>query len=121
MAQILLAEDDSTMRQFLTAALEKVGHKVIPCEDGLSALEQAENHAGDIDLLLADIIMPGLDGIELSQRVMELCPGAKVVFITGFSGVAVTANQSNESHARVLSKPFHLNDLIEQIETVLVH
>ncbi|MEM6781939.1 MAG: response regulator, partial [Pseudomonadota bacterium] len=86
MAHILLAEDDASMRQFLTAALERVGHKVTPCEDGLHALKEAEDNSDDIDLLLADIVMPGIDGIELSQRIADLNSDIKVVFITGFSG-----------------------------------
>lgn len=120
MAHILLAEDDVSMRQFLTAALERVGHKVTPCENGLKALEEAENKDLSYDILLADIVMPGMDGIELSQRVNDINPNIRVVFITGFSGVAVNAKEDEkESPAKILSKPFHLNDLVDQIETVL--
>ncbi len=123
MANILLAEDDISMRHFLTAALERAGHKVIPCEHGLHALEEAEKHAETLDLLLADIVMPGMDGIELSQRVNAINPAIRVVFITGFSGVAVNAKDAAaaEAPAKILSKPFHLNKLVEQIETVLLH
>lgn len=121
MATILLAEDDLSMRQFLTAALERAGHKVTPCENGLDALEEATKQSDDIDLLLADIVMPGIDGIELSQRVHDINPAIRVMFITGFSGVAVNAKDDQEAPAKVLSKPFHLNDLVDQIETVLTH
>ncbi len=118
MARVLLAEDDPAMRQFLTAALEKAGYGVTPCADGLEALEKLAEDS-DYTLLLADIVMPGLDGIELSQRATEMYPGLKVMFITGFSGIAVGAAQREEIKARVLSKPFHLNDLVTQIEDIL--
>lgn len=121
MANIILAEDDYSMRQFLTAALEKVGHKVNPCEDGLHALREAEKAPEDYDVLLADIVMPGMDGIELSQRLTDLNPKIRVVFITGFSGVTVNAQDEQQKQAKVLSKPFHLNDLVDQIDTVLTH
>lgn len=123
MARILLAEDDITMRQFLTAALERAGHAVRACENGLEALNAAAAADPDrkFDLLLADIVMPGIDGIELSQRVTDMFPGIKVVFITGFSGVAMGDQHQDQPHARILSKPFHLNQLVGQIETVLTH
>ena len=120
MANILLAEDDSSMRQFLTAALERAGHRVDPCKNGLDALHAAENEKS-YDLLLADIVMPGIDGIELSQRVSTLIPGIRVMFITGFAGVAVGAQNEQQPHAKILSKPFHLNDLVDQVQTVLTH
>ena len=116
--RILLAEDDSAMRQFLTAALERAGYAVSPCADGLEALAKLEeDHSYSI--LLADIVMPGMDGIELSQRAVELYPELKVMFITGFSGIAMGATQRREINARVLSKPFHLNDLVARIEDIL--
>ena len=120
MAHILLAEDDDSMRGFLTLALEKAGHRVTPCADGLAAYKAAEDMGSSIDLLLADIVMPGMDGIELSQRVSALHPHIKILFITGFSAVAMGAGLSGNENAKVLSKPFHLNDLVKQVEDILV-
>ena len=119
MAHILLAEDDDSMRQFLTLALEKAGHRVIPCADGLAAYKAAEDFGKTIDLLLADIVMPGMDGIELSQRVSQMYPHVKILFITGFSAVAMDAGLGGNDNAKIMSKPFHLNDLVKQVNDIL--
>lgn len=120
MARILLAEDELSMRHFLTSALEKAGHSVTPCEDGLAAFAQLKSSPEFFDLLLADIIMPGMDGIELSQKATRLNPAIKVLFITGFAGMATrSSGEAGQEHARVLSKPFHLNQLVQQIDDLL--
>jgi len=119
MAYILLAEDDHSMRGFLSMALTSAGHSVKACEDGLEALRALEG-GEDFDLLLSDIVMPGMDGIELSQKAVALRPALKVMFITGFAAVAMDQQKNIEdASAKVLSKPFHLNDLVEQVETIL--
>ena len=108
------------MRSFLTLALEKAGHQVRAEEDGLAAWRTLEGEQGDAyDLLVADIVMPGMDGIELSKKAGKLRPGLKVMFITGFAAVAVEKGAYQIPGAQVLSKPFHLNDLVEQVETLL--
>ena len=119
MAHILLAEDDSSMRQFIQKALEKAGHTVSAEADGLAALSNLEETKDDYDLLLTDIVMPGIDGIELSQKAANLCPTMKVMFITGFAAVAMDAKNKSDNGAKVLSKPFHLNDLVKQVNTLL--
>ena len=118
MARILIAEDDESMCRFLEAALRRAGHEVTARHDGLEALSTIQE-APAYDLLLADIVMPGLDGIELSQKAADLCPDMKVMFITGFAAVAMRARQESEPGTRVLSKPFHLRDLTREIETLL--
>ena len=82
MARILLAEDDEDMRRFLVKALEKAGHDVESFSEGLSAFEELKSQS--FDLLLTDIVMPEMDGIELARRAAELDPGLKIMFITGF-------------------------------------
>ena len=116
MARILLAEDDDSMRTFLHQALERAGHAVVAVPDGGAALEQVRNE--EFDLLIADIVMPGLDGIELSRRATRIAPGMKVLFITGFAAVAMTARQEFMD-AQVLSKPFHLRDLVAHVGRLL--
>lgn len=119
MAHILIAEDDTSMLGFLKLALEKAGHEVTDRTNGVEALETLKDNTNAFDLLLTDIVMPGMDGIELSQQATKIKPDLKVMFITGFSAVAVGREDIQEDAAKVLSKPFHLNDLVEQVETLL--
>lgn len=119
MAHILLAEDDSSMRQFLTLSLQKAGHKVTACEDGQAAHNALTAAPQNFDLLLADIVMPGMDGIELSQKAVALRPDLKIMYITGFAAVAMGSKTPETQHARILSKPFHLGDLVKQVNELL--
>ena len=115
MIRILLAEDDEAMRVYLARALENAGYDVVSVDRGTAALPFLENER--FDLLLSDIVMPEMDGIELAQKCAEICPQTKVMFITGFA--AVTLRASREApQAKVLSKPFHLRDLVLEVERV---
>lgn len=117
MGRILLAEDDQTMRTFLAKALERAGHDVLAVADGKEALDAFTN--GDFDLLVADIVMPNLDGLELANRIKAASPDMKVMFITGFAAVALKTKDPLHKGAKVLSKPFHLRELVEQVELLL--
>ena len=71
------------------------------------------------ELLLTDIVMPEMDGIELARRATELDPEIKVMFITGFAAVALNPDNNAPRDARILSKPFHLRDLVNEVERLL--
>jgi two-component system, cell cycle response regulator CpdR len=114
MARILLAEDDDSMRNFLALNLARAGHTVDAHGDGDSAWEALQGEA--FDLLLTDIVMPGVDGIELSRRAGELYPKMRVMFITGFAAVALSSATPTPRDAKVLSKPFHLKDLVAEVD-----
>ncbi|MEM1139304.1 MAG: response regulator [Pseudomonadota bacterium] len=121
MAKILLAEDDESLRRFLTNALRKAGHEVVDYGQGdqaLTALEAEPNEHG-FDLLLTDIVMPVMDGIELARRAEDIDPTLKIVFITGFAAVALNPDNEAPRNAKVLSKPFHLRDLVQEVERVV--
>ncbi|MDE1468403.1 cell cycle two-component system response regulator CpdR [Aurantiacibacter sp. D1-12] len=113
MIRILLAEDDEAMRAYLTRALEQAGYSVVAVGSGTEALPMLKTEI--YDLLLSDIVMPEMDGIELAQRCNELSPSTKVMFITGFAAVSLRASRE-APQAKMLSKPFHLKDLVMEIE-----
>jgi two-component system, cell cycle response regulator CpdR len=117
MARILLAEDDDSLRQFLALNLGRAGHHVVAHGDGDAAWEELA--LAQYDLLLTDIVMPGLDGIELARRAAEAHPGMKIMFITGFAAVALSQNLPAPKEAKVLSKPFHLKDLVAEVERMM--
>ena len=89
-AKILLAEDDNDMRRFLVKALQNAGFEVISYDNGLSAYQRLREEP--FQLLLTDIVMPEMDGIELARRAAELDPDIKIMFITGFAAVALNAD-----------------------------
>ena len=113
MFRILLAEDDASMRTYLGRALERAGYEVVPVDRGTAALPLLESES--FDLLLTDIVMPEMDGIELAQKAAVIAPEMRVMFITGFAAVALKAGKSTPS-AKVLSKPFHLRDLVSEVD-----
>jgi two-component system, cell cycle response regulator CpdR len=117
MNRILLAEDDNDMRRFLAKALINAGYDVVSFDNGRSAYERLREEP--FTLLLTDIVMPEMDGIELARRATELDPDLKVMFITGFAAVALNPDSHAPKDAKVLSKPFHLKDLVREVEKML--
>lgn len=113
--RILLAEDEDAMRGYLARALENAGYVVVAVDRGTEALPLLESQ--HFDLLLSDIVMPEMDGIELAQRCNEVSPRTRVMFITGFAAVTLKASRE-QPQAKVLSKPFHLRDLVLEVERV---
>src|SRR5215831_12767668 len=116
MAKIILAEDDNDMRRFLVKALQNAGFDVISFDNGLSAYQRLREEP--FELLLTDIVMPEMDGIELARRASELDPDIKIMFITGFAAVALNSEATTKS-AKVLSKPVHLRELVNEVHKLL--
>jgi two-component system cell cycle response regulator CpdR len=105
------------MRRFLAQALERAGHEVTAFGDGALAYECLCGIR--FDLLLSDIVMPGLDGIELAKRAADLDPSLKIMFITGFAAVALNSDSAAPKNAKVLSKPVHLRELVSEVNKML--
>ncbi len=113
MIKILLAEDDRSMREYLARALERVGYAVQAVGCGTEAIPLLETDS--FDLLLTDIVMPEMDGIELAQKASVIDPAIRVMFITGFAAVALQSGRTAPD-AKMLSKPFHLKDLVAEVD-----
>lgn len=121
MAQILIVDDDPAMLSFLSRALENAGHTITTKDNGLDALGALKS-TPDFQLLLTDIVMPGMDGVELANKATQLYPDLKTMFITGFSAVALNKTLGNNAPTNtnaVMAKPFHLNDLVNRVEKIL--
>ena len=105
------------MRRFLEKALDNAGYQVVAYDNGASAYDRLREEP--FTLLLTDIVMPEMDGIELARRATEIDPDMKVMFITGFAAVALNPDSNAPKDAKVLSKPFHLRDLVDEVEKML--
>jgi two-component system cell cycle response regulator CpdR len=116
MTRILLAEDDDSLRGFLARALERAGYEVKACADGEEAVAELDDRW---DLLLTDIVMPGIDGIEVARQAAARQPQMRIMFITGFAAVALSAGTQAPQGAKVLSKPIHLREIVTEVEKLI--
>jgi two-component system cell cycle response regulator CpdR len=118
MARIVLAEDDTALRHYLKTALERGGHEVHAVDNGEKAL--AAIGTKTYDLLISDVVMPVMDGIELAKHTAAEAPDTRIMFITGFAGVAMQTMPKFNREAPVCAKPFHLKDMVKQVDEFLL-
>ena len=116
---ILLVEDETNLRYLARQFLEKQGYRVIEAADGAIAMQIAVAHEGMIHLLLTDVIMPGMNGRELAQRVSEIRPNTKVLYMSGYTENVIGHNGTLDAGVRLLQKPFTLSSLKSKVREVL--
>ena len=119
MARILLAEDDDGVRAFVSRALQHVGHEVVEAEDGGLASEVMQEEQGRFDLLLSDIHMPVMDGIELAHQASVRFPGLKILLMTGYAEQRERADDLSAKIVDVVQKPFALPDIRKAVAAAL--
>ena len=117
LGRVLLAEDDPMIADVVGSVLGEAGYEVIAFPNGQEAYQRLQEEP--FTLLLTDIVMPQMDGIELARRASEIDPELKIMFITGFAAVTLNTSSRAIKDARVLSKPFHLKDLVREIDRLL--
>ena len=117
MARILIAEDDPVVRSFVLRALSHRGHQVTGVCDGVEALEALRGQ--DFELLITDIVMPGLDGIGLALKVARDRPELPVLLMTGFAAERQRAHNLDELICEVVTKPFTLKEICDAAEDVM--
>ncbi|HMB82670.1 MAG TPA: ATP-binding protein [Terriglobales bacterium] len=116
---ILLVEDETNLRRLARQYLETQGYKILEAEDGAAALQIVAGHQGAIDLLLTDVIMPGMNGRELAAHVSKLLPDVRVLYMSGYTENAVGQDGTLDAGINLLQKPFSLPALKDRVLEVL--
>jgi PAS domain S-box-containing protein len=116
---ILLVEDEDSMLKMTTLMLQKLGYNLIVASDPMEALRKFKEHADTIQLLLTDMVMPGMNGISLAREVALIRPDVKVLFMSAYTADAIEEQGLGDQHLRLISKPFTMKDLAAKITEVL--
>lgn len=116
--KILFVEDEDSVRSFAVRALKKKGYEVIGCNSAENALEQLKNNQ-DFNLLVTDMVMPGMNGVELAGIVKEKVKGIKIILASGYSEEIARSELAASGEFEFLAKPFSLGDLTKKIFDVL--
>jgi two-component system cell cycle sensor histidine kinase/response regulator CckA len=112
---LLVVEDEPALRALAVTMLEEQGYPVLQAGNGRDAIVVAERHGGEIDLLLTDVVMPGLSGPELAQHLRVLCPGLEVLFMSGYSDSRLVSSGIDQTAVNLLLKPFTPDELIGRV------
>jgi CheY-like chemotaxis protein len=116
---VLLVEDEKGVRELAREYLQMSGYSVLEAPDGQAALELASMHRGSIDLLMTDVVMPGLNGRELADRMNQIRPGIKILYMSGYADQAIGRRGILETEAALLQKPFTLAALTSKLREIL--
>jgi CheY-like chemotaxis protein len=116
---VLLVEDEASLRDLIGELLAENGYKVIATGDPMTALETAERHQGMIDLLLTDVVMPGMNGRDLARQVKERWPDIRVLYMSGYTEEAIADRGVLEAGALLISKPFTQDSLTRKLREAL--
>jgi PAS domain S-box-containing protein len=116
---VLLVEDEAVVRRLVAEILEAAGYSVLQAGDGPSALELLRRHTRSVDLLVTDVVMPGMSGPEVAGAVMAMRPGTQVLYISGYTDSAIDHHGVLEPGIAFLQKPFSANDLKRKVRDVL--
>jgi CheY-like chemotaxis protein len=116
---VLLAEDERGLRRLIRSTLELEGFTVLEAADGRAAVDTAEDYAGAIDLLLSDVVMPGLGGPDVARKVVHARPETRVLFISGYAPETLGDLRVPGTGAALLPKPFTMGELVAKVHALL--
>ncbi len=115
----MLVEDEEMVRGLICEVLERQGYKVFSCSTPKEGIELSQLHCGEIDLLLTDVVMPGMNGCEMANRILEIIPEVRVVFMSGYTKDALSHDGEIDVQVEYLQKPFTLQTLTRKLARVL--
>jgi DNA-binding NtrC family response regulator len=118
-ATILLVEDNSEVRALLRKMLARLDYHVLTAKDGLEGKAVFHSHPGKIDLLLTDVVMPGLGGIQLAEQLTSIDAGLKVLLVSGHHDEILSFDQQYKPNIKMLNKPFAVDRLAKEVVQLL--
>jgi two-component system cell cycle sensor histidine kinase/response regulator CckA len=118
-ASILLVEDEEYVREVAREILQLEGYSVIEASNPYEALERYEQHGAEIQLLLTDVVMPGMDGRDLAEKLTQKQPSIKSIFMSGYTENALLRRGVRDLNAAYLQKPFTLQALLDKVRQVI--
>ncbi len=117
---ILLVEEEPPVRAVVATALRDLGYNILEAANGLEALQIAQEHtAGEIQVLISDIVMPQMDGVELAMHFTGLFPDAKILLMSGYTDEPDVQQVISYSSIEFLLKPFALQELVQKVRDVM--
>ena len=116
---ILFVEDEENVRQFASDALKSLGYNVLVASDGKEALELLRKTSGAIDLLITDLVMPNMNGKELAEKILQLIPEIKIIYVSGYTDKHITHNGLLDEDIHFIQKPYSISELAHKIRTIL--
>jgi DNA-binding NtrC family response regulator len=118
-AAVLLVEDEPIVLNLCRAMLERLGHQVLTARAPEEAIGIAEKYPGDVDLLITDVIMPGMNGRQLAQKLQAFYPGIRCLFMSGYTADVIAHRGVLDEDVTFIQKPFKVNTLAEKIREAL--
>jgi len=116
---ILLVEDEEMVRGLMCEVLEREGYTVLACSHPKEGIEVCQQQCGHIDLLLTDVVMPGMNGRDMANRIREIMPELRVVFMSGYTEHVLVSEGQVDPKFEYLQKPFTLKTLTRKLAQVL--
>jgi CheY-like chemotaxis protein len=116
---VLLAEDEKMLRTLLTNRLRQAGYRVLPAANGEAALKAAAKHAGPLDLVLTDVVMPRMGGRELVENLLLARPDLRVLYMSGYTEGSLMSRGMTPEQVTLIRKPFPFESLLEKLREVL--
>ena len=116
---VLLVEDEESVRQLVRETLQAKGYRVVEADNGKAGLAAAAGHKGIIDLVITDVVMPGMSGRELAQQLVKARPETKVLYLSGYTEDAIISEGAIDGGTAFLQKPFTLQNLSRKVREVL--